>query len=92
LHLFWPAAIDCRFEPADQKVVRHEKGQGQANNESAPLEARENHEAKREHDQERLPDFHVADCRHEQIERRVRPSFVDEMKKKLIHEQESFKF
>ena len=39
--------------------------------------------------QARLGLNHVAHCRHEQVQGRMRPLFVDKMKKKLIHE--SFK-
>ena len=52
---------------------------------SAPLESDENQQIKAEPNEERLPDFDIADRGHEQIEGGIRPLFVDEMKDRLIH-------
>ena len=89
LHLFRAAAIDGRLQSADQTIIRHREREHEADNKGAPFEPAEDENAESKNDEERFPDFHVADPRHEQVEGRMRPSFVDEMKKKLIHE--SFK-
>ena len=88
LHLFRPAAIDRRLQGADQSVIGEHERQGEADNEGASFESREDQQAKPNDDEERLPDFHVADRRHEQIERRIRPSFVDQMKEPLVHSRQ----
>src|SRR5256885_970883 len=77
-----------RLERANQKIIRNDKRQHEADNESAALEPGEDKNAESKHDEKRLPDFDVADRRHEQVERRMRPSFVDQMKEPLVHSRQ----
>jgi hypothetical protein len=85
LNLLWPPAIDRAFQRAHEQLLRGDQGDEQAKNKGAALESHENQRIQHQHDEDRLPDFHVADRSHEQVEGGSRPSFVNEMKNDLIH-------
>jgi len=71
-----------------RKQLRHGQGQEQADNERASPESAKKKRAERDCNEQRLPNCAIAQRRHEQVERRTRPFFVDEMKKELIHAME----
>jgi hypothetical protein len=85
LGLLGAPAIDRALQGPDEQLLGNQEGDQQAKNKCAPLESHKNQGIHHQPDEDRLPDFHVAHGRHEQVERGTRPSFVDKMKKKLIH-------
>ena len=82
--LFGPAAID-EFLPTTGQAAVHKEREAETENESPPLESAEEQRIKHEEKNERLPDIDVTDRSHEEVERRPRPLFVDQMKERLIH-------
>lgn len=84
LHLFRPVSIDRRFQKI-RNLLGNEQRQEQAQNAGARLESAKEKRAEHDNDEQRLPYVDVADRGHEQIERGIRPSLVDEMKYRLIH-------
>ena len=69
----------------NEKIVRRWQARQHGKKESAALESAEDQHIKPEPNEQRLPDFDIADRGHEQIERGIRPLFVNEMKDGLIH-------
>jgi hypothetical protein len=68
--------------------LRNQQRQEQAHNERSALESPKKERAQPDRDEQWLPNLAVAERGHEQVERRARPSFVDEMKEGLIHVME----
>jgi hypothetical protein len=83
-HLFGSMAIKCRFQYSRNRL-RHGQGQEQAHNECAPPESAKKKRGERDRNEQGLPNFAVAKRGHEQVERRTRPFFVDEMEERLVH-------
>ena len=77
-------SIDGRFQQSRQ-LFADEQRHEQAKNAGAPAKPAEDEHENEDPDQERPPDLHVAQARHEQIQHRIRPAFIDEIKKTLIH-------
>ena len=73
-----------RFQKISE-LVRDQEGEEQTKNAGARLESAHDEGNEPDDDEQRLPDLNVAQRRHEQIERRIRPAFIDEMKNHLIH-------
>ena len=84
LHLLGPMPADCIFE-----IVRDLFGDNERNEQTTDkcpsVESAENDRINSDTDEKRFPNLDVAERGHEQIEHRVRPLFVDKMKKRLIH-------
>src|ERR1700730_250303 len=84
LNLFWAVPIECAFQYSGE-LFGHEQRQKKANNASARFETAEADGDENNQEKQRFPNLGVADRGHEQIERRICPPFVDEMKDRLIH-------
>src|SRR4051812_14103067 len=78
-NLLRPASIDRLFQARRHTAV-YQKSDPDTENQSAALEPAKNQRKQREQTNERLPNIDIADRRHEQVERGMRPLFVDEMK------------
>jgi hypothetical protein len=76
LHLFGPVTGHCGFQPAGDQPRDHQSDH-QTDDERARFESPENERANSNRDKERLPNLGIAHPRHEQVERRTRPFFVD---------------
>ena len=79
--------IDRRLQYTCEQP-RNQQRQNQAHNERSALKSAKKERAQPDRNEQRLPNLAVAERRHEQVERRARPSFVDEMKEGLIHVME----
>src|ERR1700730_10969544 len=88
LHLFRAGTIDRLFERG-RDLFRDQERNEQTKDEGASLKSAEYEQAQRDQDKERFPDLDVADRSHEQVERRIRPFLVVEMKNRLVHEKSS---
>ena len=77
-------AIKCSLQYRRNRL-RYRQGQKQADNERPPPESTKEKRRERDPDEQRLPNFAVAESGHDQVERRTRPFFVDEMKERLVH-------
>src|SRR5215470_7315340 len=82
-YLLWPMAIKRSLQYSC-KLFRHREGQKQADNKSAPLESAKKECAERDCNEQRLPNCAITDRRHEHVQSRVRPPFINEMKESLI--------
>ena len=81
-------AIKCRLQYSRNRR-RHRESQKQADNECPPPESAKEKRSERDRNEQRLPNFAITESGHEQVERRTRPFFVDEMKERLIHPNEN---
>jgi hypothetical protein len=77
-------AIKCRLQYSRNRI-RYRQGQKQADNECSPPESTKEKHSERDPNEQRLPNFAIAERGHEQVEHRTRPFFVDEMKQRLVH-------
>src|SRR4030088_1357600 len=79
LHLFRAGTIHRLFERG-RDLFRDQERDEPTKEEGASLKSAEDQQGNPDQDEERLPDLDVADRSHEQVERRIRPLLVDEMK------------
>jgi hypothetical protein len=86
-YLLGPRPIDRRLQYAC-KLRRNQQGQGQTYHESSGPKSAKQERAQPNRNEQRPPNLAVAERRHEHVERRARPSFVDEMKQDLVHVME----
>jgi hypothetical protein len=84
LHLLGSMPTDRIFETVRGLFGDNERDE-QTTHECPPVESAENDRINSDPDEKGFPNLDVAERGHEQIERRVRPLFVDKMKKRLIH-------
>ncbi len=84
LDLLGTMSIYRRFQNAGE-LLRDQQGEEQTKNAGARLESTNEQRHEPNHDEQRRPDLDVAERGHEQIERRIRPAFIDEMKNRLVH-------
>ena len=84
IDLFGPAPIDRSFDDTGE-LLRDEQGDEEANDTGARFEPAENEGEQYDEDEKRFPNLRVTHHRHEQIEGRIRPLLVDQMKNCLIH-------
>jgi len=66
------------------KQLRHRESQQQADNECASLESAKKKRAERDSNEQWLPNCAIAERGHQQVEHRIRPAFVNEMKETLV--------
>jgi hypothetical protein len=83
-YLFGATPIDRRLQYTREQL-RNQQGYEQAHNERSALKSAKKERAQSNRNEYGPPNLAVAECGHEQVERRARPSFVDEMKEALIH-------
>ena len=67
------------------KQLRNQQRQNQAHHECSGLKSAKKEGAQPNPNEQRFPDVAVAERRHEQVQRRARPSFVDERKEGVVH-------
>ena len=83
-YLLGPTPIDGRLQYTCEQL-RNQQRQEQAHNQGSTLKSAEKERAQPDRNEQRLPNLAVAERGHEQVKRRARPSFVDEMKQGSIH-------
>jgi hypothetical protein len=83
-HLFGTVSIYCRFQKPGH-LLADQQGKEQTHNAGAPPEPTEHEHKDDDCDEQWPPDLDVAEPSHEQIQRGMRPPFVDELEKRLIH-------
>jgi hypothetical protein len=86
-YLLGPTPIDGRLQHTCEQF-RNQQRQEQAHNERSTPKTAKKERAQPDRNEQRLPNVAVAQRGHEQVERRVRPSFVDEMQERLVHAME----
>jgi hypothetical protein len=82
-YLLWSMAIKRSLQYSCN-LLRHGQGQEQADNERASSESAKKKRAEYDCNEQRLPNRAVAERGHEQVERRIGPLLVDEMKQSLV--------
>jgi hypothetical protein len=83
-YLLGPTPIDRRLQYTREQL-RNQQGHNQAHSECSALKSAKKERAQRDPNEQGPPNLGIAERGHEQVERRARPSFVDEMKESLIH-------
>src|SRR5207247_10053720 len=78
-----PMPVKCRLQYSRNRL-RYRQGQKQADNKRAPPESTKKKRGERDRNEKGLPNCAIAERGHEQVERRTRPFFVDEMEERLI--------
>ena len=76
--------INSRFQYAC-KQLRDQQRQEKTYDERPRLESAKKERTERDRDEQRRPNLAIAERRHEQVERRTCPSFVNEVKNRLVH-------
>src|SRR6266480_4925356 len=76
--------INSRFQYACKQLCDQQR-QEQTYDKCPRLESAKKESAERDRDEQRFPNLAIAESRHEQVERRTCPSFVNEVKNRLVH-------
>ena len=87
LRLLGPRPVNGRFQDSSD-LLPNQQRQKSAQNTAPRFEPAKDQGNKNDQNNERFPNLNIADCRHEQIQDRIRPLFVDQIKQALIHAAE----
>lgn len=82
--LLWTMSLHSPFQSVSN-LFRDKQSDEHAKETGAPLEAAEHEHENGDADEHRLPNVDIAQRGHEQIQCRIRPPLVDEMKETLVH-------